>query len=239
MVLLIPLESYSQTLSIGFGPNYTLTTQRVRMVNSKNYFDNTDGSFKFAYYHDILKDKFSISIAYTKFEGITFIAFEEGSVIQPDGAIILAIGFYGVDVNRFDIGINYKLISRGKFYLEPSITLGLQQSIPIGIDFYDRFVPNGPDYVQTGPINTETFNTTQIVPSFGFKTGFVFWNRLDLGLDFRWIFGFKSFQDMYFEYSYKGVPQKTAVFEATGTGLFTALSLGYRFKKWKDEKQSK
>lgn len=115
----------------------------------------------------------------------------------------------------------------------------MQKSIPNGDEFYDVDQPNGPDYIQTDPVITETFNTTQIVPSFGFKTGFVFWNRLDLGLDFRWVFGFKSFQDMYFEYSYKGVPQETAIFEATGTGLFTALSLGYRFKKWKGEKRPK
>lgn len=74
----------------------------------------------------------------------------------------------------------------------------MQKSIPNGDEFYDVDQPNGPDYIQTDPVITETFNTTQIVPSFGFKTGFVFWNRLDLGLDFRWVFGFKSFQGYVF-----------------------------------------
>lgn len=115
IAMYLPLFLNSQTLSIGFGPNYTLTTQRVRMVNSKNYFDNTDDSFKFTYDHEIVEDKFSISLSFTKFEGYTFIAFEEGSVMNPNGAIIMAIGFYGVDLNRFDIDLNYNLISKKSF----------------------------------------------------------------------------------------------------------------------------
>ena len=34
------------------------------------------------------------------------------------------------------------------------------------------------------PMSAEPMNTTQIVPSLGFRTGFVFWKRLDVGLAF-------------------------------------------------------
>jgi hypothetical protein len=38
-----------QTLNIGFGPIYTLTNQSVRMINSKEDFQNTDYHFVFSY----------------------------------------------------------------------------------------------------------------------------------------------------------------------------------------------
>lgn len=72
-------------------------------------------------------------------------------------------------------------------------------------------------------------NITQIVPLIGIKTGFTFLQNLDLSLSINCLYGFKSFQKMFFKYTYKGVEQPTAIFEARGTGIYTSIGVGYRF----------
>ena len=117
-----------------------------------------------------------------------------------------------------------------KFYFAPNLSCGLQHSKPNGADIYP-FEISGPHIVETEPTTAETFKTFQIVPSIGFRTGFVFWKRLDIGLSFQGVLGYKPYQKMYLAYEYKGVPQKTGEFEANGTGLFVTLGIGYRFAK--------
>lgn len=233
VIILFSLMGESQTVFLGFGPNYTLTNQKKPMVGGVNYFDNTDYSFKISIEHILSKPKWSIFGDFTQYDGYTFIAFEEGTVIAPDGFPVLGDGFNGVNVYRFDIGCGYNLLGQNrKFHLKPFFGLGLQISKPNGWEIYsEAFQINGPDYFEIEPIWIDSYNTTQLVPNIGFKMGFVFWERVELALKVKGIYGFKSFQDMNFKYSYKGVPQEIAVFEATGTGVFTSLSIGYRFKK--------
>ena len=72
-------------------------------------------------------------------------------------------------------------------------------------------------------------NVTQIVPILGIKTGFTVFQNLEIFLSINCLYGFKSFQKMFFKYTYKGVPQETAVFEGRGAGIFTSFGVGYRF----------
>jgi len=224
----------AQTISIGGTAIYTLTRQKVKMINSKNDFQNTDDAISISYEHYLNSKQFSFFASYIKFKGYTFIKFREGSVIDISGVSVVGIGYSGVDVSRYDLGMNYNLISnKRKFYLKPFIALGLQVAKMNDTQFWDIDRPNGPEYFQIEDMEVDKLNTTQIVPSLGLKTGFIFWKRLDLGLSIHGIYGFKSYQNMYFHYSYKGNPQKTAVFEATGTGLFCSLNIGFRFVKLK------
>ena len=91
---------------------------------------------------------------------------------------------------------------------------------------------DGPDYVQTAPRILNSQNTGQITVSTGLKTGFVFWKRLDVGLTIQGIYAAKTYQQLYYDYNYKGVPQPTAVFSSTGIGFFYTLGIGYRFAKY-------
>jgi len=118
-----------------------------------------------------------------------------------------------------------------KLYLNIFGSLSLQFSKPDGSEFYDIEPPNGPDYVQIGALSVSTNQITQFAPVLGVDIGLNCCKRIDFRLSLLGVYAFKSFQDMYFTYSYKGVPQETAVFESTGTGIFTSLSIGYRFKK--------
>jgi hypothetical protein len=223
----------TQSISIGYGPIFTHTNQKVKMVNSEEDFQNTDYQFSINYEHFIKNSKFSVLGSYSSFDGHTWIKFREGSVIAPDGFPTLGVGYSGTSLIRIDFGIACNLISsKYSFFLKPLLLIGLQKSTQKEVDIYSEiFEIYGPEYVQNELVSAEQFNTTQIVPSLGFKTGVVLWKRIELGLTVQGVLGFKSFQNMYFKYSYKGVPQETAVFEANGTGIYTALSIGYRFVK--------
>lgn len=111
-----------QTLNIGFGPIYTLTNQSVRMINSKDDFQNTDYHFVFSYEQYLKCKKISIIAQFSKYEGHTWIKFYKGSVIAPDGFPTLGVGYSGVNNSRIDILLSYNLINPYKyFYLKKLI----------------------------------------------------------------------------------------------------------------------
>ncbi|HMT53923.1 MAG TPA: hypothetical protein PKD16_14125 [Saprospiraceae bacterium] len=223
----------AQSISIGFGPVFTHTNQKVKLVNSQEDFQNTDYQFVINYEHFLKNTRYSFFGTFSKFDGYTWIKFREGSVIAPDGFPTLGVGFSGVNITKFELGGVYNCFDLKKWYFfKPFISLGLQFSNINEWEFWADLEPiDGPEYVELEPVLIESNKTTQIVPSIGLKTGVVLWNRIELGLTVQGVLGFKSYQNMYFKYSYKGVPQETAVFEANGTGIYTALSIGYRFAK--------
>ncbi|HRO09099.1 MAG TPA: hypothetical protein PK047_09545 [Saprospiraceae bacterium] len=223
----------TQSISIGYGPIFTHTNQKVKMVNSEEDFQNTDDQLLINYEHFIKNTKFSVLGCYSSFNGHTWIKFREGSVIAPDGFPTIGVGYSGVKISRFELGTYYSIFSKKAFYLKPLITIGLQLSTPDNTEYGAFERQNGPEYFELEPISAKQFNTTQVVPSLGLKTGITLWKHIDLGLTIQGVLGFKSFQNMYFKYTYKGVPQETAVFEAKGTGIYTAFSIGYRFIKHK------
>jgi hypothetical protein len=235
ITLLIPflgIPADSQTLSFGYGPIFTHTNQKVKMVNSEEDFQNTDNQFVFSYEHNLKNTRYSVFGTYSKFDGHTWIKFREGSVIAPDGFPTLGVGYSGVKINKFDVGWCFNFLKSNKiFFVKSLLSLGLQISKTDGSEYGAFEMQNGPEYVELEPISARTFNSSQFVPSFGIKTGVLLWSHIELGLTFQGVLGHKSYQNMYFKYSYKGVPQETAVFEANGTGIYTALSIGYRFVK--------
>lgn len=221
-----------QQFNIAFGPIYTLTNQSTRMVNSCDDFQNTTAQIKMDYEHFFKRSKFSIFSSLSKFEGHTWIKFNKGSVIAKDGFPTLGVGFNGVDLFRFDFGINYNLFNRLKYYyLKPQMGIGIQKSIRNGDEIYSEiFEINGPDYHELDLITVQTYNSFQLIPIIGLTTGVLLWNKLDINFNFQGAIGFKAFQKMYFKYSYKGTPQETAIFEGRGTGIYTSIGIGYRFR---------
>ena len=41
----------SQSISVGYGPIYTLTNQRIKMISGRNDFQNTDDQLVLSYEH--------------------------------------------------------------------------------------------------------------------------------------------------------------------------------------------
>jgi len=225
-------QSKSQELSIGYGLIYTATYQSERMFESKSDFMNSDAIYYYTYEHYLKNSKFSLSGTFIKFKGETNIKFREGSVLHGDNSLI-GVGFSGVNVSRFDIGINYNVMpKRFMYYFKPFVTVGIQTSKKTGVEIYSEiFQINGPEYYELEPVTLISYNKTHLIPSLGFKTGILLFHRIDLFLYIQGACGFKSYQNLYFKYAFKGVNQKTAVFESRGTGLFCNLGIGYRFAK--------
>lgn len=215
------------------GIAYTHTSQSVRMVNSEDDFSNTTSMPVIKYEQRFGKSRIEALVSYNRFQGFTNIKFPSGGVKDVYNMETNLVGFTGVNVNRFDIGIAYNLFARHKFfYLTPYAAIGLQFSNPTGAEIYsETFRINGPDYQELEYITADSRKTFQAVPSFGFKIGACLGRKIEIGLNFQGVYGFKSYQDMYFKYAYKGVPQEVAVFQSKGTGLFVAFTVGYRFGK--------
>jgi hypothetical protein len=226
--------SKSQIISIGSGPIFTHTNQKVKMVNSKEDFQNTGYQFCLAFEYFLKNDYLSLIGSYTKFNGSTWIKFREGSVVASDGFPTLGVGYSGVVIHRLNLAMTYNLFNvRNRFFVKPIISIGLQNSNPDGSEYGAFERQNGPEYFELEPITAETFKTTQFVPSVGIRTGVLLWGFLEFGLEIMGALGSKSYQNMNFKYMYKGNPQETAVFEAKGTGIFTTFSIGYKFGKEK------
>lgn len=223
----------NQNICFGYGPIYTVTNQRAKMVNGRNDFQNTDDQFLLSYEHFLNHYKLSFMGVLTYYHGHTWIRFPEGSVIAPDGFPTTGVGFNGVNNYRMDFGLVYNLINKKySFYVKPYAAIGLQLSKKNEIEFWGDIEPiSGPDYVELEPITASTSNIMQLVPSLGLKSGFILWKRIDVGLTFQGVMGFKTYQTLYFKYAYKGVPQEIAIFDSKGTGLFCSINVGYLIKK--------
>lgn len=235
ILLCITIQNGSaQTLGVGFCAVFTHTRQKVRMINSKDDFQNTAYAFNLSY-EQILNKKSSLQLSYLSYPGDIWMKFREGSIIRYDNQATLGIGFNGATVSNITTNYLYNIIPRSsRCYLKPFLGLTYQFTKPNNWGFYDIEPPHGPDYVQTAPMRTEAFRTFHVLPSLGVNMGFVFWKRLELGLDIQGVYGFKPIQRLYFTYSYKGVPQGTAIFETTGTGIFSTIKVGYRLVKLKE-----
>jgi hypothetical protein len=238
IIILLPLvllTSYgnAQSITASLVQVYTHTNAVVPVVNGGDDFENTSRTFALSYEHFFRNGKYSIFTSYSKYDGCTFIYFEPGGWIAGGGDA-LAKGFcHGAKLHRFDLGGSYLLTKKNKkFYFKPFAGVGLQLSRKTKWEFGIPGLPiDGPNYFELEPMEATPMNTSQIVPSLGFRTGFIFWKRLDLGLGVQGVYAFKPYQKMYLKYQYKGTVQPMAEYESTGTGLFVTLGIGYRFAK--------
>ena len=232
-LLLISSAVNGQSISVSYVQIYAKIKPVIPVVNGWNGPDATPPTVSFSYEHFIKHKKYSFVVAYMKFNGCTLIYFEPGGWVAGGGNA-LAKGFcHGVKLHRFDLAYSYLVTKKSKkFYFKPFVGAGLQLSRKTGWEFGLPGLPiDGPHYFELEPMSAEPMNTTQIVPSLGFRTGFVFWKRLDIGLGVQGVYAFKPYQKMYLKYQYKGEVQPMAEYESTGTGLFVTLGVGYRFAK--------
>lgn len=216
-------------ISAGFGVTYMDDKQRVELhpeVRGKGLRVSDDYFHQFSYSHYI-KNNFIISASYSKYPVSTVFKFNNG---QDEGAY----GWPGgANITRFDGGLGWIPFRKSNFILFPSVNIGLQKSKIIYDDIIGTIpldlLPSG--FEQLESVQAEAFNNTQIVPIVGLKLGYAFWSRLELFLDIRQVWGFKTVQEIKLQYAFNGIEQPEAINYSDGTGRFWALGLGYRFVK--------
>jgi hypothetical protein len=176
------------------------------------------------------KSNFSFYVRYYQFEGITNIRFSTGTVIDVDGLGIDAIGYNGVANRKLDLGIKYKAINwKSIFLIKLNSGIGFQKSKKNGSDFYSGlFKINGPDYFETMPIYAEAKSSFQLIPTLGIELSFIAFKKIEFSIHTQGFYGFVPYQSMYFNYTYKGLSQNKAVFDASGTGIYFGVGLGYK-----------
>ncbi len=216
-------------VSAGFGVTYMDDIERVKLhpdVRGKGIRVNDDYFHQFSYSH-YLKGDFIISASYSIYPVSTEFKF----VI--DGLEGYAYGWRGTNITRYDIGLGWNPLGKSKFILHPNLSIGLQKSEIIYDDIIgtipDDLIPIG--FEQLASVGVEGFANTQIVPVLGLKLGYAFWGRLELFLDIRQVWGYKTVQELKVQYAYNGIRQPEAINYSDGTGRFWALGMGYRIVK--------
>ena len=222
---------YSQSIHIGFGPIFTKSKAIAPIINASEDFSNTAYVKSISYEHFIKSKKISLIGSYSNFCGYTYVNFQVGGYQDPWGNSFGGTGFAGVKIHRLDLLMGYNLMKSKRYYLKPIGGLGLQVSRERGVGLLEVPV-NGPDYIQTEPMIADPYNTFQIVPTLGLKTGFVFWKHLDIGFQVQGVLGYKPYQKLTLKYKYKGVLQPDAIYASDGTGIYYTLTIGYRFAKF-------
>ena len=226
--IICPLKG--QMISIGYGVTYMDDKERVKLhpdVRGKGIRVSDDYFHQFSYSHYI-KNNFIISASFSNYPVSTVFKFKIDNI---EG---YAYGWPGgANITRYDLGIGWNPFKKVKFILFPSLNLGLQKSKIIYDDIIGTIpldlLPAG--FEQLEPVEAEAFGNTQIVPILGLKLGYAFWNRLELFLDIRQVWGYKTVQEIKLEYAFNGIKQPQAINYSDGTGRFWALGLGYRIVK--------
>ncbi len=225
----IVFTSQSQTIYVGYGTATLLTNQSVRLLNAKNDFSLSDMQrvIGFEYRHKQMCYLFSLS------------AFNAGTTMRLSS--IHKNGFAGSHVRRVDIGVGYNLFKpHKKLFIKPFVMLGLQTSRRFGDIASGYLKVMGPDYFEINA-TSEGIDMKQLVPSLGVRMGVKIKKQIQVGLCFQGVYGFKTFQRIFFDYTYKDDPftERRAVFDTRGTGLYSSLFIGidlwkegYDFKKF-------
>lgn len=215
----------AQTLKYNFGQifyNSKTTTPAI-----SQYEEYTNRNFNlFRYQHTFYK-RWNAFLGYSYFEGWT-----DFSIDRPyDPSIGASWGGNGasyLNVHRLSVGAGYDLLKKNWIYCIPVLTLNIQRSHPTNDAELSDIIDSRTDPEIAGIIYNYPYLTTQIVPELGLEFGVVVFKRIDLGLTISHAFGHKSFQDLTFEYTYRGLPQPTAKWYSDGTAWFSTIGIGFK-----------
>jgi len=218
LIIVLPCASSAQMQVFGgWGTATGYTQQSQKMIYSKN--DLSLSSMQNYFGLEYQKKRMSFIGAFSFFKGTTMMRISRD---HRDG-------YNGADVTRFDLGCTYNILKmHKKIFIKPFVMLGVQYSKETAVLWGEAVRIFGPDYYQAEIPYSEGYDTTQIVPSLGVRTGVKLYKRLSIGLNIQGVYAFKTYQKIFFNYTYKNDPTvRTAVFDSRGTGLFSTLFLSF------------
>lgn len=219
-----------QTINFEFGStnfrekSITALHPEIRNLNKSNSSEN----FYRVTYEQPITNKLIVVSGFAKYRMSTNMNFK----INDD--VVLGYGWSGTNVTRFDLNLMYNFFAGSKFIVQPYLGLGLQvskakQQTRLGGDLLAQWITESIPHVNViDDLEGTSFSNAQLVPNFGLKLGYAFWNRLELYLEYQQVFGHKTIQEISMNYSYKGIEQPKAITYSDGTSRFVSLGIGYR-----------
>lgn len=215
----------AQTLKYNFGQIFYNSKTITSVINQ--YEEYTNRNFSMFRYQHAFNKRWSSFLGYSYFEGWT--DFSINRPYDPNiGASWGGNGASYLTVRRFSIGGGYDLVEKDWLYCMPILMMNLQKSFPTNEAEISDIIDSRTDSEIAGIVYNYPYSTTQIVPEVGFEFGVVLFKRIDVGLTISYAFGHKSFQDLTFGYTYKGIPQPTSKWYSDGTAWFSTLGIGFK-----------
>lgn len=222
LMLCTTINNYAQVKLYGaWGTATTLSQQSQKMIYSKN--DLSLAGMQSTIGLEYQKKRISFITSLSFFPGATAMRLSDTHMI----------GYIGADITRFDLGCSYNILkSHKKIFLKPFAMIGIQHAKKTADLWREQVRIYGPDYYQTSLPDSEGYDTTQIVPSLGIRTGVKLTKMIDIGLNIQGVYASKTYQKIIFYYTYRNDPtERTAVFDSKGTGIFSSIFLSIDLSK--------
>lgn len=225
----IPLKSQIIDFSI-FGLNKEKIKTITPFLQNNRYHTTLMPNIKITYEHLFKKKKFTLIGSYNYFYASDFYTAE--AYLEKDFCNNFVECFTTERLSRFDVMLGYNLLKCKRYYLRPFAGFGIQCSFLTEDRVYNyrNDVFRG-DFQRTSYTEIKPYHNTQIVPTAGLKTGFIFWKHLNIGFQFQAMQARKPYQRLSVFYKYQGVQQPNAVFSTDGTGISFQLNMGIKFGK--------
>jgi hypothetical protein len=201
-----------------------------RIVNQDKHY-NTD-TYQGVIIDYPFNENISIGVSWAMYWGWTSFRAEDELRSIGDGSAYTKLNRYGVQGN-WNI-FHYKNI----FKFSPYVRLDYEKTdVQIsGLTNSVNYLPD-PKNNYEGSIFIETFDGGQVLPSLGLRLSLrPFWKVWIFG-DLFYSFGHKTHQRLYFDYSYKGVPQQRAEWHSQGSGFVKTIGIGIQL--WDENKRKK
>lgn len=209
----------AQTIGHHFGTFDYSYKEISGIVNQEEHFKNDRIKGFFIDYP--IFNEFSVTFLYTYYWGWT-------NFRAKDDLRSIGNGSAYTKLNRFGLQLNWDVIKYKKqLILSPYIRIGYEHNdvqIP-GITNSRNYLPE-PNNNYAGSIFVETFDGGQILPTLGLRLSIrPFWKFWIYG-DLSYSLGHKTYQRLYFDYTYKGVEQPRAEWHSQGSGLIKSIGIG-------------
>jgi len=154
----------------------------------------------------------------------------EFSVKAPDNSeSYIGFGGFGTTFNEghaFAIGARLPKT----FYNRITISSGLYfKTIKVNNTWSNEFNVPFSDEPYTGIYSSSVYEGWKYQPEIRFALDIRFLRRMHFYVNFGFSYGFSKWQDLTYDYSYKGVPQPRAEVYVDGTGRFANIGLKFDF----------
>lgn len=190
------------------------------ILHQEKSFDETEYKSS-AFSYPVFNGKFKITGIFGNFWGLTYFN-------ADDGEVTIGSGSGRTKINRYGLQLSWNMMTwKNRIKFGPYIRLDYESSnVQVeGVSYGSTYtVENNKNY--QGQVYVEPFAGGQILPSLGLSLSIrLFWKISFIG-DMFWSFGHRTYQRMWFDYSYKGVPQPRAEWHTKGSGFVKTLGIG-------------